>query len=131
MRVVLFLIIPAAFAQTLPLSLKRAVEIALTPEGSPRVSIAMETVKQAEMRRLESRAALLPDLESSVGDRWQTTNLRAYGFTFALPAMIPGFSIPSVVGPYGVFDARATVSQTVFDFSAIKRYQVSKANIET
>ena len=31
----------------LQLSMKRAVEIALTPEGSPRVALAMESVKQA------------------------------------------------------------------------------------
>ena len=134
MRVIFFaastLTMGLAMAQdrTLSLTMKRAVEIALTPEGSPRVALATETIKQAEMKRLESRAALLPDLESSVGDRRQTTNLRAYGFNFAIP--IPGIVTPSIVGPFSVFDARATASQTVFDFSSIKRYQASKANID-
>jgi len=130
MRVVLFAASMLAMAQdrVLPLTLKHAVEIALTPEGSPRIALAMETIQQAEMRRLEARAALLPDIESSINDRRQTTNLRAYGFNFAIP--IPGISIPSIVGPFSVFDARATASQTVFDFSTIKRYQASKANIE-
>jgi outer membrane protein len=112
----------------LPLSLKRAVEIALTPDGSPRVALAEESIKEAEAKRLEARGALLPDLESSVNDRRQTTNLRAYGFNFAIP--IAGLSIPSIVGPFSVFDARATASQTVFDFSTIKRYQQSKVNVE-
>ncbi len=48
---------PAAETK-LPLTLKRAVEIALAPEGSPRVTLAQESIKQAQMRRLESRAAL-------------------------------------------------------------------------
>src|SRR5579885_2100663 len=113
---------------TLPLTMKHAVEIALTPEGNPRVSIAMETIKQAEMRKLESRAALLPDLEGSVSDHRQTTNLRAFGFTFTIP--IAGLSFPSVVGPYSVFEAPTTLNQTVFDFSTIKRYQASKVNID-
>src|SRR5579871_2328349 len=112
---------------TLPLTMKHAVEIALTPEGNPRVSLAVETIRQAEARKLESRAALLPDLEASVNDRRQTTNLRAFGFNFAIP--IPGISIPSIVGPFSVFDARGTVSQTVFDWSAIKHYQASKQNV--
>jgi outer membrane protein len=113
---------------TLPVSLKRAVDIALAPEGSPRVALAQESIKEAEAKKLEARGALLPDLESSLSDRRQTTNLRAYGFNFAIP--IPGVSIPSIVGPFSVFDARATASQTVFDFSIIKRYQQSKVNVE-
>jgi outer membrane protein len=114
--------------ETIPLSLKRAVEIATAPEGSPRVALAVETIKQAEMRKLESRAAFLPDLESSLSDRRQTANLRAFGFNFAIP--IPGLTLPTIVGPFSVFDARATASQTVFDFSSIKRYQASKVNLE-
>jgi hypothetical protein len=37
---------------TLQLSLKRAVEIALAPEGSPRVALAQESITQSETRRL-------------------------------------------------------------------------------
>ncbi|SRR5579883_16028 len=136
MRAALFLSIPAlalaqfdgAAQQTLSLSMKRAVEIALTPEGSPRITLAMETIKQADMRRLEQRAALLPDLEGSVQDHRQTTNLHAYGFTLAIP-QFAGFTVPAIVGPYSVFDARASVSQTVFDYSVIKKYQASKVNV--
>jgi outer membrane protein len=112
----------------LPLSMKRAVEISLAPEGSPRVALAQESIKEAEAKRLEARGALLPDLETSLSDRRQTTNLRAYGFNFAIP--IPGVVLPTIVGPFSVFDARATASQTVFDFSTIKRYQQSKVNVE-
>jgi outer membrane protein len=89
----------------------------------------METIKQAEMRKSEARASLLPDLEASINDTRQTTNLHAFGFNFAIP--IPGLVLPTIVGPFSVFDARATATQTVFDFSVIKRYQVSKVNIET
>ncbi|HWZ32059.1 MAG TPA: TolC family protein [Bryobacteraceae bacterium] len=114
--------------RSLPLSMKRAVEIALTPEGSPRVSIAMETIKQAEMRKAESRAAFLPDIEAAINDRRQTTNLHAFGLNFPIP--IPGLAFPTTVGPFNVLDARATVSQTVFDFSTMKRYQSSKVSLD-
>ena len=125
---ILFTCGTAALAQrTLPLSMKRAVEIAVAPEGSPRVALAEESIKQAEARQAESRAAFLPDLESSVAQRRQTVSLRAYGFNFTLP--IPGLVIPSLVGPFSVFDARATASQTVFDFSTIRRYQASKVTV--
>jgi outer membrane protein len=112
---------------TLPLSLKRAVEIALASDGSPRIALAEETIKQAEARKAESRGAFLPDLESSVNYQRETTNLKAFGFSFAIP--IPGFNIPSIVGPFSVFDARATASQSIFDFSSIRRYQASKVNV--
>lgn len=118
-----------AAESSLPLTLKRAVEIALAPEGSPRVAMAEESIKEAEERQAESRGAFLPDIESSLSDRRQTANLHAFGFTFSLPPGL-GFSIPNIVGPFSVFDARATASQTVFDFSTIRKYQASKVNVE-
>jgi outer membrane protein len=113
----------------LQLSLKQAVQLALAPEGNTRVKLAEEDLKQAVERSGESRAALLPDFEGYVQYQNETANLAAYGFSFShIP--IPGFSIPTFVGPFGVLDARATVDQAVFDFSAIRRYQASKVAIE-
>ncbi|MGD0438644.1 MAG: TolC family protein [Bryobacteraceae bacterium] len=118
----------AAVETTLPLSLKRAVEIALAPEGSPRVALAQESIQQAQARKLESRSAFLPDLESSVSEQRETVNLKTFGFNFTSP-LVPGFTFPSIVGPFSVFDARATASETVFDFSSIKKYQEAKVEI--
>jgi outer membrane protein TolC len=72
----------------------------------------------------------LPDIETALSDHRETVNLKAYGFNFALPS-VDGFSfaIPTLVGPFSVFDARASASQTVFDFSTIRRYQASKVNV--
>ncbi|HEV8145565.1 MAG TPA: hypothetical protein VGP79_04260, partial [Bryobacteraceae bacterium] len=122
MRAFLLILSMAALASaqdSLPLSLKRAVEIALAPEGNTRVALAGETLKQAQSRIAEARAAFLPDLDASVQDRRQTVSLRAFGFDFQLPAGA-GFAIPSVVGPFNVLDARATAQQRVFDFSTIR-----------
>jgi outer membrane protein len=113
----------------LQLSLKQAVQLALAPEGSTRVKLAEEDLKQAESRADQSRAALLPDFEGSLQYQNETVNLKAFGIDFPkIP--IPGFTIPTFVGPFGVLDARASVSQTVFDFSSIRRYQASKVAIE-
>lgn len=116
-----------AWAQdTLPLSLKRAVEIALAPDGSPKVALAEESIKQVQTRVAQARAAFLPDIETSVTDQNQTTNLHTFGLNFPLPA---GLTFPSLVGPYSVFDARATAQQSVFDFSSIRKYQASKVTV--
>jgi outer membrane protein len=113
----------------LQLSLKQAVQLALAPEGSTRVKLAEEALKQAESRADESRASLLPNLEGSIQYQNETTNLKAFGIDFKIPAFF-GFTVPTFVGPYGVLDSRATISQTVFDFSTIRRYQASKVAIE-
>lgn len=117
--------------EVLQLSLKQAVELALAPEGNTRVRLALEDLKQAESRADEARAALLPDLESYVQYENETNNIKAFGFQFPT-IVLPGFSfnIPTLLGPFNVLDARATVEQSVFDFSSLRRYQASKVAIE-
>src|SRR5579872_1098196 len=113
----------------LQLSLKRAVEIAISPEGSAQVQLSTESWKQARARSAEARAALLPDLEASFTDRNQTTNLEALGIT-SIHVPVPGFHFPSLVGPFSTADARASINQSVFDFSSIRRYQGSRAGLQ-
>jgi outer membrane protein TolC len=113
----------------LQLSLQQAADMALAPEGSTRVKLAEEALKQAAARRWEARAALLPDVEGYIQDQSETNNLKAFGFRFTAIS-IPGFSIPTFVGPFTVLDARTTVNQTVLDLSSIRRYQASKAAVE-
>jgi outer membrane protein len=121
-----------AFGQSpgaVPLSLKKAIEIALAPEGNTRVELAEELVKQAETRQDQARAALLPNLDGYFSYSDQTRNLRAFGINIAIP--IPGFAFPTLAGPFSVLDFRANLTQSVFDFSSIKRYQASKGSVET
>jgi outer membrane protein len=115
-------------AAPLQLSLKRAVEIAVSPEGNTNIQLSGEALKQAQARSAESRAALLPDLEASVTQQSRTENLAALGLG-AVVVPIPGFRFPTFVGPFATFDARATATQSVFDFSSIRRYQASKVGI--
>src|SRR5580700_4215918 len=111
----------------LQLSLKRAVEIATQPEGNSNIQLSGEALKQAQMRSAEARAALLPDVEASIGERSATTNLGALGINVVVP--IPGFHFPTFVGPYTTMDARVTGTQSVFDFSSIRRFQASKLGV--
>jgi outer membrane protein len=112
---------------SMPLSLKRAVEIALAPEGNARVQIAQELIRQAESRAAQARSALLPNFESSVSYSNQTRNLRALGIE--CPA-IPGFHFPTTVGPFNVFDVRVSGVQNIFDFSSIRRFQAARSGVE-
>ncbi|HEX8984485.1 MAG TPA: TolC family protein, partial [Bryobacteraceae bacterium] len=56
----------------------------------------------------------------------QTRNLAAFGIQIQLP--IPGFVFPTLVGPYNTFDARIQATQSVFDFSSIRRFQAARVN---
>ncbi len=110
------------------LSLKRAVEIAVSPEGNTNIQLAGEAIKQAKARSSEARAALLPDIEGSVSDQSRTENLAALGIQFnQLPIL--GFHFDEFVGPFSTFDARASMTQSVFDFSSIRRFQAAKAGV--
>src|SRR5579862_7380498 len=107
----------------LQLSMKRAVEIALTPEGSPKVALAMESVKQAHEQAREAKSAFLPTVDGTIRETSETVNLKTFGFRFPT---IPGFAIPLFVGPFSIFDARASAQQSIFSFSDIRKYQASR-----
>jgi outer membrane protein TolC len=114
--------------EPLRLSLRKAVELALSPEGSPRVQIAGESIRQAEARSAQARSALLPNIDGTVSQQNLTRNLEALGLRVETP--IPGFRIPGFVGPFNVFDARVTASQTLFDLSALRRLQAARQALE-
>ena len=127
MLLMLPLIAAAADAPALDLSLRRAVELALAPDGNTRVQLAAEMIKQSDAKVVAARAALLPNIDGAFGMRSQTVNLSSFGFSF--PAGLP-FTIPTFVGPFTVFDARVTANMDVFDFATLRRYQASKQALE-
>jgi outer membrane protein TolC len=117
---------PAANAP-IELSLKRAVDLAVSPEGSAKVQLSIEAARQAETRSAQARAALLPDVEAAFTEQSLTRNLAAMGIQIAVP--IPGFQFPMFVGPFTTMDARFTGTQSIFDFASIRRYQASKVGV--
>jgi outer membrane protein len=153
----LFLAVPiavwagdAAPREPLRLTLKRAVEIATSPEGNTYIQLSDENVKQAKSRSQEARSALLPDIEAQAGETVAMKSLAALGLDLAtnqtllqaennLTGQLAPVEktllndiikdIPRVVGPFNSVDVRAKLTQSVFDFSSIRRYQASRAAI--
>jgi outer membrane protein TolC len=113
--------------EPLRLDMKRALELALSREGSARIQIAEEGVKQSEARSAQARAALLPNLDAYTSYQNATRNLEAVGIQFNSP--FPGVQIPTFVGPFSTFDLRGTARQSVFDLSSIRRYQAAKVGV--
>ena len=117
----------AAPAPLLRLTLKDAVKVALAPDGNSRIQLAEELLVQARARSDEARAALLPNVSASMAEQSVTRNLEAFGIHLNLP--VPGFNFPVRVGPFSVFDARATASQTILNLGSIRRFQASRSGI--
>src|SRR5271167_4678589 len=72
---------PVSAAEPVQLTLKRAVDVAISPEGSARIQLAGEALRQAQARALEQRAALLPNIDGAFSDQSRTENLVALGFS--------------------------------------------------
>jgi outer membrane protein TolC len=153
----LFLAVPfavwageAAPREPLRLNLKRAVEIATSPEGNTYIQLSDENLKQAKSRSAEARSALLPDIEAQADQTTAMKSLAALGLDLATNQTLTQAEnsltgelapiektllndiikdIPRVVGPFNSVDVRAKLTQSVFDFSSIRRYQASRAAI--
>ena len=111
----------------MPLSLAKAVEIALAPDGAARVQLASELVDQADARRRQALSALLPNVAGAYTFRSFTNNVAALGIVFPT---VPGFTFKTLLGPVETNDMRASATLSVFDLSAIRRYQASKAQVQ-
>ncbi|HMF76087.1 MAG TPA: TolC family protein [Bryobacteraceae bacterium] len=87
-----------------------------------------EAVRSANGQSRVARSVLLPNLNSSLSETVQQTNLRAMGIRVTAP--IPGFAIPSIVGPFNYFDLRARLSQTVADVTAINNFRSARETMK-
>jgi len=102
-----------ATSETITISILDAMRRAL--EHNLGVLMAEEQVGRSEGTRRQTLADLLPDVSGRVSETRQRINLAAFGFgTFPSPFG----AIPSIVGPFNVFDARVFVKQSLLDFGA-------------
>lgn len=102
------------------LSLQEALQRGLRYNlGSVGLSLA---ARQAQGQSRVVRSALLPNFNGSLAETVEQLNLRASGVRVTSP--IPGFGIPSIVGPFNFFDLRARLSQNI-DLTAWNNYRSS------
>jgi outer membrane protein TolC len=107
------------------LSLREAVARGLGYNlGSVGLSLAM---RQGHGQTLSVRSALMPNVTGSLSETVEQINLKADGLRFTSP--IPGFGIPSIVGPFSFFDLRARLTQTVADLTALNNYRSAKETL--
>jgi outer membrane protein TolC len=79
-----------------------------------------QNTRSAHAERLRNLSTLLPTLYGQLSANVQQVNLQALGLRLAT---IPGFRIPTIVGPFAVQDIRGYLSQTIFNWSDIKNWK--------
>ena len=72
-------------------------------------------------QRWKELANLLPNFNASIAENVQTVSIAQFGFK------IPG--IPRVVGPFNYFDARASATQSLFNWNYIEKERAAAQNI--
>lgn len=86
------------------------------------VLLAENGVSHAQGARKRALSEMLPNITGRVSESRQVVNLAAFGFP--LPV-----GIPSIVGPFNLFDARVYLSQSVLDFKAMNDAKAETHNI--
>jgi outer membrane protein TolC len=109
----------------LPLSLQDAIDRGLKQNLG--LLLSNSDIRSAAGQRWQALSAILPHVNASPFVDVSQVNLAEFGFSFS----IPGFSIPSVVGPFSYFDARANYSQSVFDWSAINKTRSASERVDS
>jgi outer membrane protein TolC len=74
----------------------------------------------ARGQRWRELSQLLPNLSVNISENVQQTNLAALG--------LRGGGLPTIVGPFGFFDARADLKQSIFDLQYIDRERGASLN---
>ncbi len=104
----------------LKLTLKDTIDRAL--KHNLAAVLGQRAVDTARGSRLQALSDILPQVGGSLIERRQTANLQTFGL--ALP------DLPPLIGPFNVFDARISLSQTVFDVGDFARVSAGNRTLE-
>ncbi len=105
---------------TIQLGLLDAIDRGLKHNLGLLLSQQQTALARAQYRRQLS--ALLPNVSGNVSESLNQINLAAFGIP--LPQ---GLTSP-VIGPFGLFDAHATMNETLLDFNAINKVHAASEN---
>ena len=118
-------------APTTPLRLSFADAVRLASGEVPVVALATLRTDEADARVRQARAALLPSLSASGAWLNRTFNSKSLGIEFPdLPTTPPTPAVPELVGPFNNYDARFNVTQTLFDWSGVRRVRAAGAQAD-
>jgi outer membrane protein TolC len=106
--------------ESIPLSFKDAINMAL--RNNLGLLLQSDASLAARGQKWKELSDLLPNVRAAVSENASQVNLAAQGLRFNLPGL------PTVVGPFGFFDARFFVKQSLFDLNVINRVRGASEN---
>jgi outer membrane protein TolC len=107
----------------IPISLQNAIDRGLKTNLG--LLLSEQDIGSAHGERWKKLSALLPNITTTSYADGSQVDLAEFGFT-----SIPGATIPSIVGPFGYFDARAYLTQNLLDFNAIYNTHAATQNLK-
>ena len=102
-----------AIPGVLPLTFKDALDRGL--RNNLGLLLQSDTTLTARGEKWKELSELLPHVNAAVSESAEQIDLAALGFRFHIPG------IPTVIGPIGVFQAGAYLTQSLFDYHSIER----------
>ncbi len=118
--------VTGAQAQTpAPLRLSFAEAVRRAAGEAPVVALATLRTSEAEARVRQTRAALLPSL--ALAGVWVNRDFNSQSLGIPFP---PQFPIPNPVPAFNNYDGRVTATQTLFDWSSVKRVRAAGARAD-
>jgi outer membrane protein TolC len=104
----------------LPLTFREAIERGLRHNLAGLLSEYNTTAARGE--KWKQLSELLPNVNATVQEVALKQSLEAEGLRGQIS---PGVTFPRAIGPFSYFDARASVSQKLFDWKSIQQYRAS------
>ncbi len=113
-------------ADVVRLSLRRAIELALSP-GIPKLELNKEQTAAAALKVREEKAATSLLVEASISDRAYRVDLAALGIQIPqFSQFISTIQLPQTVGPFSVLDPRIKATKALIDRAATKRVRAAQ-----
>jgi outer membrane protein TolC len=88
--------------------------------------LSSDAVSGAQGERWQALSALLPNVTTATSFGVRQVDLKT---TIGINVPVPG--VPPVIGPFGVFDTRAYLDQSVFNWESIRRTRSSAAQVKS
>jgi outer membrane protein TolC len=114
-----------ATPEVLQLGFKEAIERGL--RNNLGLLLSGDQTITARGERWKELSNLLPNLTAKVQENAQTESLTALG----LKSNVFPFPVPRVIGPFNYFDARATLTQTLFNFKYFEQERAASERLKS
>ena len=116
--------VPGGKLSATPVALSLEGAVALGLKQNLGGELASDAVSDAKGQRWQALSQLLPNVVTGTGFGVRQIDVRA-----TLGISIPGG--PPVIGPFGYFDSRAYLRQSIFDWSSIEQARSSNAQLKS